>query len=230
MDYKWLIEAPSFCLAKLRRTAPLVNCICAEINRDYPDLSKIERTNIMADRFKNSYPRTTPNQESQFSEKEYYTVLALAADLKQLTLGWRDIDLISLFYIGLYLNSQYILEKICYHILNYTNFWTIRSLFLCHLPDGGQRTALMAWLNRYGNNLILPRHSTNITIAYVNNFLESIFNEEDSPEPQAQEVFTDKLFLSLQTESVAPILVWALKNLHFNHFVVTTLFKFIFAN
>jgi hypothetical protein len=43
MDYKWLIEAPSFCLAKLRRTAPLVNCICAEINRDYPDLSEIER-------------------------------------------------------------------------------------------------------------------------------------------------------------------------------------------
>ena len=80
---------------------------------------------------------------NHFSEEQYYTILALLADDKESVYSWKNIDHFSLFFVPLYLNSDFLLDKLCYTILDHTNYWTIRSLFLLYLPEGERRTRLV---------------------------------------------------------------------------------------
>ena len=91
MDYLQLIKSPTFNLGRLRRLVPLVKCICIELEAQNPPLAPSEFDQVLSGKLEGSYPRNTPQQESQYLEEDYYAILTLLADVKESPLGWIEI-------------------------------------------------------------------------------------------------------------------------------------------
>jgi hypothetical protein len=225
--YSKSLTHKSFSLEKLKRKSEILKNLIPRLVTSTVSKSR-NKTDLR--RLINTYPFCTIGQESQFSVDTYIQTLILLAESKVERYSWSNLNVIELFNIALYLDSNFILAKICSKCLNYSNVWTFKVLMDNYLSKDDK--------TRHIHRSLTKKLEEGMAVSsvfelqeYIQNFNESMTELEEEQTVALHPYFLKQVRDTLRVLDIPEMLVWALENLNWsqNEKLYEIMFRKLFA-